>query len=119
MKSANNTHERRPHRASGGMGLLFFGERIISHPFGNNTEENSMKRQKIVPLLISIAIASFFFGGLVGHYLPPIKSRLISKIDTKDDTALLNITVTLTVKLDKLILLSYSHGESIGMIIRV
>ncbi len=49
-----------------------------------------MRRQKIVPLLLSITIASFSFGGLVGHYLPQIKSLLISKINTKDNPSRTN-----------------------------
>ncbi|MBZ0110705.1 MAG: hypothetical protein K8F52_18785 [Candidatus Scalindua rubra] len=35
----------------------------------------------------SIAIASFFFGGLVGHYFPQIKSHLISKLNIWDNTS--------------------------------
>ena len=55
--------------------------------FDNNKEDNSMRRQKIVLLLLSIAIASFLFGGLVGNFFQQIKFLLIPKINTWDNTS--------------------------------
>lgn len=51
-----------------------------------------MKRQKIVLLFFSTAIGSFFFGGVVGHYLPQIESRFIYKINTWDSVSRTNWT---------------------------
>jgi predicted alpha/beta-fold hydrolase len=60
---------------------------LLNNELVKASEENSMRRKKIVLFLLPVVIASLFFGGLMGHYFPQIKSHLISKVNTWDNTS--------------------------------